>query len=78
MVAEVFSIHLPQTGPVRNLVSTEGGTAILAVFLHGLEARATKFLTVPQAAGLNGITQTSRLDKVCLSVEVDDHRLVEC
>ena len=34
-------------GIVRILVSCRSGTAILAVFLHGLEARATESVTVP-------------------------------
>jgi hypothetical protein len=33
-------------GIVRIFVSWRSGTAILAVFPHGLEARATEFLTV--------------------------------
>jgi hypothetical protein len=46
----IFFVRLEFRGPVRNFVLPDSGTAILAVFLLGLEARAKNILTVPTSA----------------------------
>ena len=57
---------------VRNFVSSSYGTVILAVFLHGLEARATKLrtLTLP-------ILRLSMLYGLELFILIRTHHMVK-